>query len=220
MNISPLIYYTKILLYIFNSIIATGINRVNNSIKKIAVHGGDIMAALKSRDIKVIIGLGNPGQRHYYQRHSIGFRILDALAEKHHVQWQDKGIMKMTMIILNSKKVYLVKPMTYMNSSGDVISRLAQLGIKPQNMLVVHDELEKPFGSLAFKIGGSHRGHNGLRSIMMASSEDFARFRFGIGRPPNKEDVPDYVLSNFDEPDDQVQQKIDESTALIETIGS
>lgn len=176
------------------------------------------MATIKDRDIKVIIGLGNPGQNYYYHRHSIGFRVVDELADKYGVQWLDKDKMKMSQIMINNHKVILIKPMTYMNSSGDVIPSLFKQGIKMQNILVVHDELEKPFGSLAFKIGGSHRGHNGLRSIIGACCDDFARLRFGVGRPAHKDDVPDYVLSNFDEPENKVQEEIDKAVVMIEKL--
>lgn len=176
------------------------------------------METIKDRDIKVIIGLGNPGQHYYYHRHSIGFRVLDELAQKCGVQWLEKDAMNITQIFLNEHKVILIKPMTYMNNSGKVIPYLSKQGIQPQNILVVHDELEKPFGALAFKIGGSHRGHNGLRSIIGACCDDFARLRFGVGRPVNKEDVPNYVLANFDEPHDKVQDAIDKAVTMIEGL--
>jgi peptidyl-tRNA hydrolase, PTH1 family len=180
--------------------------------------GGELMASINNRDIKAIIGLGNPGQGYYYHRHSIGFRVLDDLAARYGVKWLDKDIMKITQIIINDHKVMLIKPMTYMNSSGAAMTYLIKQGIRPQNVLVVHDELEKPFGTLAFKIGGSHRGHNGLRSIIGACCDDFARLRFGVGRPANKDEVPDYVLSNFDESDSAVQEQIDKAVAMIENL--
>jgi PTH1 family peptidyl-tRNA hydrolase len=177
-----------------------------------------IATTLKSREIKAIIGLGNPGQKYYHHRHSIGFRVLDELASRHGVVWQDKDKMKMTMLVLNGHKVYLVKPMTYMNTSGEVIPFLGKQGVAADNIVVVHDELEKPFGALSFKIGGSHRGHNGLRSIIAACGDDFGRLRFGVGRPAHKEDVPDYVLSDFDESEAQVQEQIDEAVRMIEAL--
>lgn len=180
--------------------------------------GGDSMATIKDCDIKAIIGLGNPGQNYYYHRHSIGFRVLDELAQRYGVQWVDKDLMKMTQIMINGRKVILIKPMTYMNDSGKVMPFLFKQGIRPHNVLIVHDELEKPFGSLAFKLGGSHRGHNGLRSIIGACCDDFARLRFGVGRPANKEDVPDYVLSNFDEPENDIQDAIDKAVTMIEDL--
>lgn len=179
---------------------------------------GEFMGTIASRDIKAIIGLGNPGQSYYHHRHSIGFRVLDELAERHGVKWFDKGQLRITQIMINDHKVILIKPMTYMNSSGAAMTYLIKQGIRPQSVLVVHDELEKPFGSLTFKIGGSHKGHNGIRSIIGACCDDFARLRFGIGRPANKDEVPDYVLSNFDESRDMVQATIDKAVAMIEDL--
>lgn len=103
-----------------------------------------------------------------------------------------------------------------MNDSGKVIPFLEKKGIKPENIVVVHDELEKPFGKLAVRQGGSHRGHNGLRSIISYCSQDFWRIRFGIGRPENKADVSNYVLSNFSEDKDQLNQLIEEAADLAE----
>lgn len=176
------------------------------------------MASIKSCDIRAIIGLGNPGQNYYYHRHSIGFRVLDELAARHGVKWLDKDSLKITQITLGEHKIMLIKPMTYMNSSGAAMTYLIKQGIKPHNVLVVHDEIEKAFGTLTFKLGGSHKGHNGLRSIIGACCDDFARLRFGVGRPADKEEVPDYVLSNFDESDDAVQEQIDKAVAMIEEL--
>lgn len=102
-----------------------------------------------------------------------------------------------------------------MNDSGRVIPALLKQGIKAENILVVHDELEIPFGSVKLKLGGSHRGHNGLRSIIGVCGENFRRIRCGIGRPANKEDVPDYVLKPFSESEQQVEQMIAAAEVMI-----
>jgi peptidyl-tRNA hydrolase, PTH1 family len=148
--------------------------------------------------IKIIIGLGNPGKQYEHTRHNVGFLVLDALAEKHNASWQKKADRETTDIEINGEKVTLVKPQTFMNSSGKVIPSLLKQGIKAENLLVVHDELEKAFGKLELKMGGGHRGHNGLRSIMEFCGPDFMRLRFGVGRPETKEEVAQYVLSNFE----------------------
>ena len=116
-------------------------------------------------DIQAIIGLGNPGPAYYYHRHSIGFRVLDELAKAYSTQWASRDIMETATIVIDNKKVLLVKPQTYMNTSGRVIPHLAKQGIKAESILVVHDELEMPFGKIAFKVGGSARGHNGLNHL-------------------------------------------------------
>lgn len=158
--------------------------------------------------IKAIIGLGNPGHSYYYHRHSIGFRILDVLADTYSTSWRTKENMELAEIVINGYKVFLVKPQTYMNSSGGVIPFLKKQGIEASDIMVVHDELELPFGKIAVKTGGSHKGHNGLKSIIEKIGPDFHRLRFGIGRPSRKEEVPDYVLKNFSEPEEIVGELI------------
>lgn len=166
--------------------------------------------------IKIIIGLGNPGKQFTYNRHNIGFLILDTLAEKHHASWQNKADYEYAYIDVNGEKITLVKPQTFMNSSGRIIPSLLKQGLSAENLLVVHDELEKPFGKIEFRTGGSHRGHNGLRSIMEFCGADFMRLRFGIGRPERKEEVAEYVLSNFSEDKIQLQEMIDKAITMIE----
>jgi len=168
--------------------------------------------------IKVIIGLGNPGHRYKNTRHNIGFLILDALAEKYQAQWHIKDNREIAYIQINGKSLLLIKPQTFMNSSGNVIPALIKDGIKPDNILVIHDELEKPLGKIEFKTGGSHRGHNGLRSIIEKCGADFHRLRFGIGRPEHKEDVPEYVLSNFEISAAEIALMIDKVVTMIESI--
>lgn len=167
-------------------------------------------------EIKAVIGLGNPGPRFSFTRHNAGFLVLDALAERYYGTWKEKGPMEIADITIADKRLVLVKPQTFMNESGKVIPLLSKQGIKPENILVVHDELEKPFGTLALKEGGSHRGHNGLRSIIAASGPDFQRLRFGIGRPEEKEDVSNYVLQKFDVPESQVHEQVDQAVDMIE----
>jgi len=168
--------------------------------------------------IKVIIGLGNPGRQYQRTRHNIGFLVLDALGDKYNAHWEAKKDMEVTEIVINNEKVILVKPQTFMNSSGRVIPSVLKQGLKVENLLVVHDELEKPFGKIDLKMGGSHRGHNGLRSIIEFCGANFMRLRFGIGRPDSREDVSDYVLSNFVEKREEVDNLIDQSIVMIESL--
>ena len=169
--------------------------------------------------IKAIIGLGNPGRRFTKNRHNIGFRIVDRLAQQHDGSWSSKGNMEQATIQINSHPVLLVKPQTYMNNSGEVIPQLKKRGIGAEHILVVHDELEKPFSKLAIKDGGSHRGHNGLRSIIEYLGNEFKRLRFGVGRPEDRADVGDYVLRNFPvEVADEVEKLIEQSVEMIEEL--
>ena len=169
-----------------------------------------------NQDIKAIIGLGNPGASYYYHRHSIGFRILDALLDKHHGSWRRVQDMEIAEVMLHGSSVFLIKPQTFMNSSGKVIPYLLKKGIKAENILVVHDELELPFGQLKIKQAGSAKGHNGLKSIIAACGDSFYRLRVGIGRPDDREKVPDYVLENFKESTSSVDDLIARAVILIE----
>jgi PTH1 family peptidyl-tRNA hydrolase len=181
--------------------------------------------------IKVIVGLGNPGQKYANTRHNIGFKIIDALAEHFGASWQKKENYEIATINSafakapadrpervegsQNEKILLIKPQTFMNSSGTVIPMLLKQGIKADNALVVHDELELPFGTLKFKHDGSSKGHNGLKSLIAAWGSNFLRLRFGIGRPDDQAEVPDYVLQNFKENSAAIEEKITAATQLI-----
>jgi len=166
--------------------------------------------------IKAIIGLGNPGKKYSRNRHNIGFRVVDALVEKYYGSWHTVNDMETATIRINDKEIYVIKPQTFMNDSGRVLSWLTKKGIKPDQILVVHDELEKDFGKLVLKFGGSHKGHNGLRSIMGVIGADFWRLKFGIGRPVDREDVPNYVLADFVLAEEQrVGEMIDSAVLLV-----
>jgi len=170
------------------------------------------------QQIKVIIGLGNPGRQYTNQRHNIGFRVLDALAHKYHGAWQERENMMYSTITIHDRALLLIKPQTFMNSSGTVIPYLKKQGMAAENILVVHDELEVPFGTLKHKMGGSHKGHNGLRSLIEAlGTADFGRLRFGISRPENRDEVPQYVLQDFRDMS-LVETNIDKAVTLIEEL--
>ncbi len=168
------------------------------------------------KEIKAIVGLGNPGPKFQRHRHNIGFLVVDECARRHHAQWQQKDFLDVAEIQLHGNKVFLIKPQTFMNTSGKVIPWLQKKGVAPENIMVIHDELEKSFGHLSVKFGGSARGHNGLRSIIDYCGKDFHRLRFGIGRPERKEDVGDWVLSNFSEPQNEVDALIDQAADMLE----
>jgi PTH1 family peptidyl-tRNA hydrolase len=166
-----------------------------------------------------IIGLGNPGASYYYTRHNIGYRVVDELARRFGGTWHNYGILDGATITINEHPILLVKAHSYMNDSGTVVPFIAKKGIRPVELLVVHDELEKPFGTLSFKVGGSHRGHNGLRSIIGVYGDGFARLRVGIGRPARKEDVNEYVLQRFEPVEiDKLEGIINSATTMIEDV--
>ena len=168
------------------------------------------------QQIKAIIGLGNPGAAYARTRHSVGFMVLDALAE--HIggcSWRNSESYESCEVAMRDNPVLLIKPTTFMNNSGQVIPALAKKGIKVENILVVHDELELPFGQIKTKMGGSARGHNGLRSLIERVGENFMRVRVGIGRPERKEDVSSYVLSRFNENSDKIDTML---TQAVESV--
>lgn len=170
--------------------------------------------------IRAVIGLGNPGARYAKTRHNIGFRVVENLAAQLNAAWQstDKmDVAQASMTVDGSvSSVYLIKPQTFMNDSGKVMSFLTKKGIKPEQVVVVHDELEKPFGNLSMRFGGSAKGHNGLRSIMGVVGAEFWRLRFGIGRPENRDEVGDYVLTPFTRlEEDKIGQLLDQACRLI-----
>jgi len=170
----------------------------------------------KPSNVRVIVGLGNPGNKYSKTRHSIGFRVVDELASQCGGTWQPSDLMERAEINIDNKNILLIKPLTFMNSSGKIMPYLSKKGIKPEEILVVHDELEKKFGHISVRLGGSHKGHNGLRSIIEVIGKEFWRLRFGIGRPEDKAEVSDYVLSNFTPAEEaNVPSLIEKSLTLI-----
>ncbi len=147
----------------------------------------------------LVVGLGNPAKKYAKNRHNRGFMVADALrVELGAPDWRDKW----KGVTTKEGDVALLKPLTFMNLSGESVQPAAAfLKVSPAEMIVIHDELDLPFGEVRLKVGGGHAGHNGLRSIIECfGSPDFVRVRVGIGRPPPGfgGDVADYVLSNFD----------------------
>jgi PTH1 family peptidyl-tRNA hydrolase len=166
--------------------------------------------------IKAIIGLGNPGPKFSYTRHNIGFKVVDELANQFGGSWRSvNSNLELCEVTIQDRNILLLKPQTFMNSSGLVISYLTKKGIKPENILVVHDELEIAFGAIKLRLGGSARGHNGLRSIIEACGLDFWRLRVGIGRPNDHTSVGDFVLQNFSEDPQLVDQMIQLAVSQI-----
>ena len=148
----------------------------------------------------LVVGLGNPGPRYAATRHNIGFAVVDLLALRARANFKaHKSRCEIAEVRLAGQPVVLAKPMSYMNESGGPVVNAARFFKVPvENIAVVHDELDLPFGSLRLKRGGGEGGHNGLRSISGSlGSKEYARIRFGIGRPPGRQDPADYVLREF-----------------------
>ncbi len=148
--------------------------------------------------IKLIVGLGNPGQQYEKTRHNAGFLFLDYLAGNASWSNEPKFHGVLVKLMIGNNKVLLLKPHTFMNKSGlsvGAVARYYKVGI--DEMLVVHDELDLSAGVVKLKKGGGHAGHNGLRDIISnLAGRDFYRLRFGVGRPSSGKNVADFVLSN------------------------
>ena len=154
----------------------------------------------------LFVGLGNPTPNSENNRHNIGFKVIDAINSKFKLSKQKpkfKGLL--TTGNINEKKVYAIKPLTFMNNSGICIRELIEyFKIEAENIIVFHDDLDIDFGKIKTKFGGSSAGHNGIESIDKFIGKDYSRVRIGIGKPNDKIAVSDYVLKDFD--DDEKQQ--------------
>ncbi len=151
----------------------------------------------------LLVGLGNPGREYASHRHNVGFMAVDELARRVNADaFREKFSGVYAKAEIGDAQAILLKPMTYMNESGrSVQPAMAFFKVAPKDVIVLHDELDLPFGDVRLKFGGGHAGHNGLRSIMAsAGTGDFGRVRIGVGRPPPgfRGEVADYVLSGFD----------------------
>ena len=151
----------------------------------------------------LVVGLGNPGREHEKNRHNAGFMALDELRRAHALpDFREKFSGVWTRGDAFGQSLALLKPMTFMNLSGDSVQpACAFLKVEPTMLIVLHDELDLAFGDVRVKQGGGHAGHNGLRSIIQRlGTPDFLRVRIGIGKPPAgfRGDVADYVLQGFD----------------------
>jgi PTH1 family peptidyl-tRNA hydrolase len=145
-----------------------------------------------------IVGLGNPGSRYDRTRHNIGFRFVDWFADRQGMSWREKFNGLYGSLDWEGRKLYLLKPLKFMNLSGEVAAPFLNFHkIDIRHTIVVHDEIELPYGEVRVKNGGGHKGHNGLRDIIKCSgSADFMRIRCGVDRPDHR-DVAGYVLAPF-----------------------
>jgi PTH1 family peptidyl-tRNA hydrolase len=170
-------------------------------------------------EIKLIVGLGNPGREYELTRHNAGFWWVDELARLHDANFKADSkfhglIAKAT---LHGRETFLLKPQTFMNVSGRAVGAVAQFyKIEPAQILVVHDELDLPPGSAKLKLGGGHGGHNGLKDIIAhLGTKDFWRLRLGVGHPGDRAEVVNFVLNA---PRKEEQVLIDEAMARAQEI--
>ena len=158
----------------------------------------------------LFVGLGNPTPDSQDNRHNVGFKIIDAMNKNFGLSKQKpkfKGLL--TTGNVSNKKVYAIKPLTFMNSSGICIRELIEyFKIDAEDVIVFHDDVDIDFGNIKAKFGGSSAGHNGIASIDKFIGKDYSRVRIGIGKPDPKISVSDYVLNNFNEEEQKQLEKI------------
>jgi len=173
----------------------------------------------------LVVGLGNPGKEYAGNRHNVGFLVADLLASRVGAKFgrakRVQGEVAEGRLGFGGPKLVLLKPLTYMNLSGAPVVSMAQFFKVPiSNVIAVHDELDVPFGQVRAKRGGGEGGHNGLRSMSKSlSTKDYARVRFGIGRPPGRQDPADYVLSDFSGAErKELEFLVDRAADVVEAI--
>lgn len=147
----------------------------------------------------LLVGLGNPGPQYAFNRHNIGFMAVDAIVHRHSFSSERQRFQGLTNDgILGGAKVMALKPMTYMNESGRSVGEAMRFfKLEPQDVVVIHDELDLPAGKLRIKTGGGAGGHNGIKSIIQHIGENFRRVRIGIGHPGARDKVLSAVLGDF-----------------------
>ena len=169
----------------------------------------------------LFVGLGNPTPNSENNRHNIGFKIIDAINQKFGLSKQKpkfKGLL--TTGTIKGKKVYAIKPLTFMNNSGVCIRELIEyFKIEAGNVIVFHDDLDIDFGKIKTKFGGSSAGHNGIESIDKFIGKDYSRVRIGIGHPKNNTEIADHVLQDFNEDEKEeltsITKNITESLPIL-----
>lgn len=170
----------------------------------------------------LVLGLGNPGGKYRHTRHNAGFMVVDRLARRAGVSCERKQFGALVeRVRVGTEDVILAKPQTFMNLSGQAAVSLRGF-YKPEEsaIVVVHDEVDLPFGDIRIKVGGGHGGHNGLRDLQAKlGTNGFTRVRFGVGRPPPGWETANYVLADFTaEETEQLDSLIDQAADAVEAI--
>ena len=173
----------------------------------------------------LVVGLGNPGKEYAANRHNVGFMVADLLASRLGAKFgrskRAHADVAEGRLGFGGPKLILAKPLTFMNLSGAPVVALAQFFKVPiERVIAVHDELDVPYGQVRAKRGGGEGGHNGLRSMSKSlSSKEYARVRFGIGRPPGRQDPADYVLSDFGAAErKELEFLVDRAADVVEAV--
>lgn len=168
----------------------------------------------------LIVGLGNIGEKYKLTRHNVGFLVVDEITKT--LTTTNINNSNFNSSLQKSAYTLYSKPTTYMNNSGMAVKSIKDYyKIENENIIVVHDDLDLPFGSVKYKIGGGHGGHNGLKSLDAHIGNDYIRVRIGIGKPQNKEDVANYVLSDFSKEElNKLKDIISHTIKAIEALKS
>ncbi len=166
----------------------------------------------------LIVGLGNIGEKYQLTRHNVGFLVIDEMTKN--LSTSNVNNPNFQSTLLKSGYNLFSKPTTYMNNSGVAVHAIKEYyKIDIENIIVIHDDLDLPFGTVKFKIGGGHGGHNGLRSLDSHIGKEYIRVRIGIGKPADKNDVANYVLSNFSKEElNKLQDIIPHTIKAIEAL--
>ncbi len=175
-----------------------------------------------AKKIQLIVGLGNPGQKYFKTRHNAGFMVIDQIVVKHNLgnPQKNKNYELWMWDISPECKVLLVKPLTFMNSSGEAVGELMRFfKVSDEDILVISDDLDLLVGQVRLRYGGSSGGHKGLQSIIdILGFDHFGRIKIGIGRPPEHVPAEDYVLSQFSEKN--VQTIIDQVAEIVVSLAT
>ena len=169
----------------------------------------------------LIVGLGNPGRRYANTRHNIGFTVIETLAQRWSIPAEGKQLGSLVGSgRIAFDKAVLARPQSFMNRSGHPVrSLLGYYKLDPQRLLVIHDDLDLPFGSVKLKNGGGHGGHNGLRDINKSAGNEYARVRVGVGRPPEGWSVSDYVLGKWNPTETKtIASVVDRAADAVESV--
>ena len=166
--------------------------------------------------MKLVVGLGNPGQKYVQNRHNVGFMVIDRILGEYSASPHASKKLQSISYFLDKKRI-LVKPQTFMNLSGRAVNRVVNFyKVKPEDLLVVHDDVDLEFGEVKHQFCRGAAGHRGVESIVEAlGSEKFARVRIGVGRPSTQMDIDKWVLQNFSEDPGEVAKLIERASEVV-----
>jgi len=169
--------------------------------------------------MKLIVGLGNPGRRYRGTRHNVGWDVIARLAERVGIRVnEDEGFAEVGRGTIGTRRVLLARPYTYVNVSGEAVRDLRRRHrLRPEDILIIVDDIDLPLGRLRLRAGGSAGGHNGLKSVIEAlGTTEFPRLRVGIGRPPHGVEAADFVLTRFTEEERMVHETLERAAEAVE----